>query len=527
MVAADTIADLATAVLAGAPKPPRRSRSPRRSSGEGVAAPRSARSLVEALVWQAERNPDRPHLLLREDAGEERTITYGELGSRAQAVATGLRQRNLGIGETVSLMLRTEEAFFAGFFGVLLAGGVPVPIYPPFRLDRLEEYAHRQVGILRNARGCAAHHVRRGHPDCWLAALARAVPARGRDRGSARGVRGRPGMHARAPGPRLDPVHLGQHRGAEGCAPLARQPARQHSRDRRGARLATGRRRGELASALPRHGAHRDVAHGIVLRAADRGDVTTRLPVATLALAVERARAPRHGLACAELRLRALRRARSGRGHRRSRPELLAAGVERVRGGEPDTIHRFTRRFAAYGFRADAMCPVYGLAESSVALTVPPLRRPPRIDCIARDPFQASRRVVAAAAGESTPLRFVWCGRAIPGHDVRIVDQTGHALAERVDGRIEFRGPSVTTGYYRRPEVTRAVFHDGWMDSGDLGYLADGELFITGRQRTSSSKGGATSTPRRSRRRRVAFPASAKGASPRSACPIPRSAPNA
>ncbi len=151
MVAADTIADLATAVLAGAPKRPEAFPIVAPIGGEGVAAPRSARSLVEALVWQAERNPDRTHLLLREDAGEERTISYGELWSRAQAVATGLRQRNLGIGETVSLMLRTEEAFFASFFGILVAGGVPVPIYPPFRLDRLEEYAHRQVGILRNA----------------------------------------------------------------------------------------------------------------------------------------------------------------------------------------------------------------------------------------------------------------------------------------------------------------------------------------------------------------------------------------
>ena len=307
MVAADTIADLATAVLAGAPKRLEALPVAAPIGGEGVAAPRSARSLVEALVWQAERNPDRAHLLLREDAGEERTITYGELWSRAQAVATGLRQRNLGIGETVSLMLRTEEAFFASFFGILLAGGVPVPIYPPFRLDRLEEYAHRQVGILRNAQAVLlitfdeatriAGLLRSRVPSLREVVTVDRLAVSGR----------RPGMHARQPGPRLDPVHLGQHRGAEGRAPLARQPARQHSRDRRGARSPTGRCRGELASALPRHGADRDMAHGIVLRAADRGDVTARLPVAAVALAVERARAPRHALACAELRLRALR----------------------------------------------------------------------------------------------------------------------------------------------------------------------------------------------------------------------------
>jgi 1-acyl-sn-glycerol-3-phosphate acyltransferase len=141
------------------------------------------------------------------------------------------------------------------------------------------------------------------------------------------------------------------------------------------------------------------------------------------------------------------------------------------------------------------MCPVYGLAESSVALTVPPLGRAPRIERIGRETFQTSRCVVAAAAGESTPLRFVSCGRAIPGHEVRIVGQDGRAVAERIDGRIEFRGPSVTAGYYRRPDATRAVFHGGWMDSGDLGYLADGELFITGRQKDLIIKGGRNLYP--------------------------------
>jgi acyl-CoA synthetase (AMP-forming)/AMP-acid ligase II len=138
----------------------------------------------------------------------------------------------------------------------------------------------------------------------------------------------------------------------------------------------------------------------------------------------------------------------------------------------PDTIDRFTRRFAPYGFRAEAMCPVYGLAESAVALTVPPIGRPPRIEHISRDVFQTARRAVPAAPGEAAPLRFVSCGRSIPGHEVRIVDLAAGLLAERIEGRIEFSGPSVTTGYYRRPEVTRAAMHDGWMDSGSVSPLA-------------------------------------------------------
>lgn len=74
------------------------------------------------------------HIFLRRDDGTETPIPYGALWNQATAVAAGLRQRGLGPGHSVALMLRTEAAFFEAFFGTLLAGAVPVPIYPPFRL---------------------------------------------------------------------------------------------------------------------------------------------------------------------------------------------------------------------------------------------------------------------------------------------------------------------------------------------------------------------------------------------------------
>ena len=495
MVAADTIEELAAAVLAGAPKIPETLPPPAPMTGAGVAAPPSARSLVEALVWQAERNPDRTHLLLREDAGEERTIAYGELWSRAQAVATGLRQWKLRLGETVSLMLRTEEAFFASFFGVLLAGGVPVPIYPPFRLDRLEEYAHRQVGILRNAQ----------------AALLITFDEATRIAGL---------LRSRVPS--LREVVTVDRLAVSGCA-QAFTPASQDLALIQYTSGSTGEPKGVPLSHANLLANIRAIGEAIDLRPDDvgvswlplyhdMGLIGTWLTALYFGLPI----AVMSPLAFLSRPSRWLWSVHAHRGTLSPAPnfayELCARRVPdgdivgldlstwrlALNGSEavsPDTIDRFTRRFAAYGFRAEAMCPVYGLAESSVALTVPPLGRPPRIECISRGPFQTSRRVVAVAAGESTPLRFVSCGRAIPGHEVRIVDQNERALAERIDGRIEFRGPSVTTGYYRRPEVTRAVLHDGWMDSGDLGYLADGELFITGRQKDLIIKGGRNLYP--------------------------------
>jgi 1-acyl-sn-glycerol-3-phosphate acyltransferase len=109
--------------------------------------------------------------------------------------------------------------------------------------------------------------------------------------------------------------------------------------------------------------------------------------------------------------------------------------------------------------------------------------------------FQTVREARPAAADDATALRFVACGRPLEQHEIRIVDESGHARPERIEGRIEFRGPSVTTGYFRRPDATRAVVHDGWMDSGDLGYVADGELFITGRQKDMIIKAGRNLYP--------------------------------
>jgi 1-acyl-sn-glycerol-3-phosphate acyltransferase len=127
------------------------------------------------------------------------------------------------------------------------------------------------------------------------------------------------------------------------------------------------------------------------------------------------------------------------------------------------------------------MFPVYGLAESSVALTVPPLGRPPLVDVVDRGAFQRSGRAVPAAADDPRALRFVGCGLPLPGHQIRIVDDRGHEVGERQEGRLEFKGPSVTSGYYRNPEATAALVRGEWRDSGDRAYIAAGEVFVTGR----------------------------------------------
>jgi len=197
---ADAVRDLLAAVLAGGRPADRVAVEPAVTLAHGVPAPDSARTLLEVLRWHAQRDPGRVHLVLRlEDDSEADDLVRSAVGA-AGAVAGALRARGIAHGEAVALMLRTEPAFFSAFFGVLLAGAVPVPIYPPARPARLEEYATRQVKILDNAQARLLVNVSRGRARGRAPPATRAVA--GRDdaaRGSGRGARNAPGPDSAPP----------------------------------------------------------------------------------------------------------------------------------------------------------------------------------------------------------------------------------------------------------------------------------------------------------------------------------------
>ena len=493
---ADSVRDLAGAVLAGGgPTIVATVETAARIVAAGAAAPDSALTLVEVLRWHAERDPGRAHLWLRLDDENEQRITYGELWARAGLVAGGLRARGVERGDAIALMLRTEPDFFSAFFGVLLAGAVPVPIYPPTRPSRLEEYAARQVKILDNAQArllVTFPEVER------VAGLLRArVP-------SLRGVTtlSRLPSAPTVPPPTIlgDDAALIQY--TSGSTGDPKGVLLSHANllaNIRALGLALDVRPDDVCvSWLPLY--HDMGLIGTWLGSLYHGvPVVILPPMAFLARPVRWLRAiSAHGATISaapnfafDLCVKRVTDAELGGvdlGHWR----LAMNGSEAV---SADTIERFSRRFAPYGFRPEAMCPVYGLAESSVGLTMSAVGRGPRVDRVRRARFERERRAEPAAAGEPSPLVFVACGAPLPGHDVRIVDAAGHVLADRVEGRVEFRGPSVTAGYFRNPAATAAVLHGGWMDSGDLGYRADGDLFVTGRRKDLIIKAGRNLYP--------------------------------
>ncbi|MEK7866846.1 MAG: AMP-binding protein, partial [Planctomycetota bacterium] len=155
---ARTLADLVRAVEAALASPaagPEAASRPlaaaRPAQRPGASGPTGARTLVELLRTRAETAPEVIHIHLSAGREEEVPITYGALWSAAASVAAGLAQRGLPAGAPVALVFPTSREFFEAFFGVMMAGGVPVPLYPPHRADQIEEYAQRQASILTAA----------------------------------------------------------------------------------------------------------------------------------------------------------------------------------------------------------------------------------------------------------------------------------------------------------------------------------------------------------------------------------------
>jgi fatty-acyl-CoA synthase len=457
-----------------------------------------ARTLIDALRWQVEQGADRVHIQLRTDDGTDTTITYGSLYRDASAVAAGLRSRGVVPGERVALLLRTEPAFFHAYFGILLAGAVPVPLYPPFRADQIEEYASRQAAILRNA---GARVLLTFAEAERAAALLRPLAPSLTTVATVPDIRHDPGGVAEVD-VTADALALIQY--TSGSTGSPKGVALSHAN-----LLANIRAFGEAfdmtgddvgVTWLPLY-------HDMGLIGAWFGPLYHGMPIVSMS--------PLAFLAKPVRWLEAISRHRGTitaapnfafdlcarkiadadlQGLDLSSWRVALNGAEAVLAG---TVERFTTRFAPFGFRPDALRPVYGLAEGSLCVTAPPAGRLPRIERLSRDAFQHARAIEPAAPDDPQPLTFVACGRPIPRHELRIVDDREAPRPPRVEGRVQFRGPSSMQGYFENPEATAAVVHDGgWIDTGDLGFLDDeGDLFVTGRAKDVIIAGGRNIYP--------------------------------
>ena len=158
-----------------------------------------------------------------------------------------------------------------------------------------------------------------------------------------------------------------------------------------------------------------------------------------------------------------------------SRWRLAGNGADMIR---PDVMQNFVNAFAPAGFSAAAFTPSYGLAEATLAVTVMPPGEGIRVELVEEERLSGTRRDL------SRPARYraiVNCGKPLPDMQVEIRGENGRPKGDHKIGKVYCRGPSVMHSYFRNEEATRECLVDGWLDTGDMGYMADGYLFVVGR----------------------------------------------
>lgn len=408
------------------------------------------------------------------DLDEHETwVSFGALYDKAAHLARALFARGVRPGDRVALIAPTSPAFVEAFFGALLASAVAVPLYPPVRLGRLDEY-HRSTARMLGAAGARivladsrvrrllGRTIERARPPLGCVTIEELAREPSRSSALPRVEGHELAIIQFSSGSTVDPkpVALSHDNVLAQCAALELLfPT--HGPD--GERLLgrTG------VSWLPLY--HDMGLIGSLLSAVYVPGRLALIP-------------PENFLARPALWIRAMSRHRAlvspapnfayGYAEKRIRDEDLV-GVDlsswhlALNGAEPvspSVMARFVARFCRYGFAPRAMTPVYGLAEASLAVTFP--KRGPR-----------------TATLDDLTRPIVSVGEPIPGASIEIRDDEGNVVPPRTLGHIHVRGPSVMTGYFGLPTETARTLVDGWLDTGDLGFVDDGELFVCGREK--------------------------------------------
>lgn len=498
LASAETPRDLLRASVAAGPEHHREltqvSLTP--ATDEVEAIPERARTLTEVLRWHVAAHPQRTHVLLYDEQEDTEKLSYHALLLGAERIAQGLVAKGLLAGESVAIMLPTGADYLCSFMGVLMAGGIPVPIYPPVRMSQVEDHIRRHALILSNALAKVMITFDQ------VKAVARLLQSQ------VSGLRHvvtvadlkEPGDTAALPVNRANDVAFLQY--TSGSTGNPKGVVLTHAN-----LLANIRAMGATINASPHDVfvSWLPLYHDMGLIGAWFGSMYFGFSLVLMSPLTFLSRPARW-----------LRAIHQHRGTLSAGPnfayELCLKRIEdkdiegldlsswrmAFNGAEPvsaHTLRRFVERFSKFGLRDEAIAPVYGLAEVSLGIGFPPPGRGPRIDRIKRERLQREGRAQPAAEDDVDAIEVVGCGQPLSGYQVRVIDDTGHELGEREQGHLQFMGPSTTSGYFRNAEETRRLFDGDWLNSGDLAYIAGGEIFITGRDKDVIIRAGRNVYP--------------------------------
>ncbi len=432
------------------------------------------------------------HGLVFVDAYEqEQAMPWSEVRERARRMAGALAERGIRPGDRVAMVLPTGADFMDAFFGTLLAGAVPVPLYPPVRLGRMAEYVRGTARMLEvvGARVLLSDARTRlllgGAVELARPALGCPTVAELRDGAVAHEVRVERdalGLIQFSSGSTVDPkpVALPHHALMSQVAALGQlllvPPGSPptgvtwlplyHDMGLIGCLLEAMYYPGNLVLLPP------DlflVRPALWLRALSRHrGIVSPAPNFAYSLCLKRIREEDlHGVDLSHWRYA-------------------------LNGAEPISAvaqERFAARFAHVGFRAEALMPVYGLSECALAVTFTAAEGPKREMRVDAGELAATGRVSAGAR------RIVSVGTPVPGAAIDLRDDAGESVGEGLVGRVWIRAPFMMHGYFGQPDASAEVIRNGWLDTGDLGFVDGGELFIAGRAKDVVIIRGANHSP--------------------------------
>jgi fatty-acyl-CoA synthase len=418
--------------------------------------------------------------------------SFAQVSVEAKRIASCLREMGLRKGDRLALILSAPQDFVLCFLGAISAGVMPVPMYPPLVLGRLDNYLDRAAGILRVSGAKAVLTTEELIP-MFQPVLGRVSTLK----------------HL------LNIATLQQMQGKNGFGEVIAQPDEacflQFTSGSTSAPrgvivthrnlVANGRaifKSVEINPDLDRAVSWLPLYHDMGLIGFVITTLVAQIPVVfipTIAFVkhpgvwmetVHKYRGtitfgPNFAFDLATKRAPKISRITPDLSCLR----VLGCGAEPI---NPKTMENFIAAFAPWGLKPSAILPCYGMAEATLAIAFDHVHQSMKKLVIDRKAYE-EKSIARPLALDEEPLdpnnRFelVSCGRTFQDHEVKIVDERGRSLPEGRVGEIVFKGPSVTPGYFQNPEATRQLLKGGWLHTGDLGFILDGDLYVSGRQK--------------------------------------------
>ena len=440
-------------------------------------------TLKEAVLEHCRREPGRLYVRCLMPDGAVAPVTYGELVARGSRFARALAALGARRSDIVIVILPHSPDLFCAFFGAVLGGQVPAILAPPsFKLNR-EHYRDELFALLRRI------DARVVVTDAETAALVGAEAGR---LGSAKLLLAGDLAPGEAPVPEVAPAPddlvLLQH--SSGSTGLKKGVALSNravlNQIRSYAPTLRLERDDGVASWLPLYHDMGLIActilpavTGVPVTAISPLQWVTRPSVLLKAISDYRCTLTWMPNFAYEFLAQRVRASQVGG----VRLDSMRAWINCAEPTIAQSHRRFLERFEPMGVKPESLWTCYAMAETVFAVSQSSDGAPARVERLEREAFQTRGAAIPVGPGEAPSVEVMSGGALLAGTQVRIVDERRQDLEERRVGEIAIHCDSLFTGYFRDPETTARSLADGWYYSGDLGYVADGHVFLTGRKK--------------------------------------------